>query len=202
MRLCVLKFSGSNFSQASIRRDLGTLKRSQLASAKRPKLLTKAKYPVLDRALRANIIKRRKGGFSVHRIYMRRAALRLYSSLGLPKEDNFIASNGFLTRFCRRNRFVIRRVKNKKIKSAEDRIPDCETYLNSARSTIMTRPPGRLSSSFHPILSTGSAEWHEEFGWFDLPFRCNTDQIPGAFIMESKTTYEVKGSKVLISLSF
>jgi hypothetical protein len=79
-------------------------------------------------------------GKSVHKGYISRAALRIFEILKL--EGPFFASPSYVHRFLVRQRWSLRAVKNKKMKSAKDRIPVVTDYFSRLRQKLCIRPPG------------------------------------------------------------
>lgn len=141
--------------QDALRQIQGQAKRKSLLQAKRvPNAARKPRYPGLEKELRALTLKRRKEGKPVSFSFLRRAALRIFVTLKLS--GAFRASNRFLqrfivscrllifVRFCSRNKFVHRRGKNKKLRSAEGRVPLVTAYFSELRKILLLRPPGQF----------------------------------------------------------
>lgn len=149
-----------------------TLKKLKVPSRRQA---NQTKFPLIESALKKEIIERRKRKARVSSMWMKQRARKLCKH-SYP-ESNFSASQGWLIRFMKRHKIKFRKRKNVKAKSAEEKREDIVKWHQDLRYKVLPYRNGHVGS------------YHPHYGRFPPKRRYNMDQIPMPFVVDQDTTF-------------
>lgn len=175
---------------------------------KRSKLLKtdkqKARYPELDAKILEEVVARRKRGlrvsflicvglfmishffcciFQVSRLFVAIRSRQLFPLTYPASPHRFLASKGYVSRFCDRSGLSVRRKTNNKAETVAQRLPRCLAWMEQFRTMLSQETVGEF--------------FDQTFGRFLLKARVNVDQVPFPFIVEQTKTLETTGAKAV-----